>query len=242
MKNKFTLIELLIVIAIIGILITLLLPSLGKARRVSFDAVCKSNLRQIGVMEMLYVSENQTFEGRESNWNNNWRTYLDVYISDKPVEFMICPEASTPQETTNMGSNIAPWSYRLFPSSNYNQNGDFHEGSYGKNYYLNPKRNNSGNIPEKHFGILQRVNETATTPMFSDCNWRDYRVGDSEGVPEDDLGSSLTGQTRRIYLNRHIKRRVNHVFVDGSGRGTSLGKLWNLDHHRTYQYRPNLLP
>ena len=240
--KRFTLIELLIVIAIIGILLTLLLPSLSKARRISYDAVCKSNLRQIGTMEMLYVTDRQSFEGRERNWNNNWRNYLDVYISNEPAEFMICPEAVTPQSTTNRGSNIAPWSYRNFPGTNYNNNGEFHEGSYGKNYYLNPRLNNSGNIPEKHFGIIQRVNNTETTPMFSDCNWRDYRVGNNDGVPPDDLGSSLNSETRRIYLNRHIRRRVNHVFVDGSARGTNLNQLWNLDHHRTYQYRPNLLP
>ena len=56
--KKFTLIELLIVIAIIGILLTLLLPSLGKARNKAKTALCLSNLRQTAVLHMRYSKEN----------------------------------------------------------------------------------------------------------------------------------------------------------------------------------------
>ena len=45
-KLKFTLLELLIVVAIIGILLTLLVPSLRRAREAAKFAVCKSNQTQ----------------------------------------------------------------------------------------------------------------------------------------------------------------------------------------------------
>ena len=45
MNRKFTLIELLVVISIIGILMSILLPSLARAREVSYSAVCKNNLK-----------------------------------------------------------------------------------------------------------------------------------------------------------------------------------------------------
>lgn len=49
----FTLMELLIVIAVIAILVSLLLPSLYKARYMAKLAVCKSNLSQIGSLEYI---------------------------------------------------------------------------------------------------------------------------------------------------------------------------------------------
>ncbi len=58
-KNAFTLIELLVVISIIALLLSILVPSLGKAKQSAQKVVCRSNLRQVGIAHIMYLDDNK---------------------------------------------------------------------------------------------------------------------------------------------------------------------------------------
>ena len=62
MKRRygFTLIELLVVIAIIGILLAIVVPALKKAKEAAREIICKTNIRQYGMVGTLYLQDNAT--------------------------------------------------------------------------------------------------------------------------------------------------------------------------------------
>lgn len=57
----FTLIEALVVIAILVVLVTLLMPALGKARSRSVATQCPNSLRQLQLCRQIYVNDHNDF-------------------------------------------------------------------------------------------------------------------------------------------------------------------------------------
>lgn len=67
--GAFTLVELLVVISIIAMLLAILMPALGKARRSAQSTVCKTQMKGLGLAMNLYAEAN----------NGNYVTHDDSY-------------------------------------------------------------------------------------------------------------------------------------------------------------------
>ena len=77
----FTLIELLVVVSIIALLISLLLPALGRAKKAVRQAECLSNQKQIGLGLHIYAEDNEGFYPRTPDTYN---ARLAFYLTTRP--------------------------------------------------------------------------------------------------------------------------------------------------------------
>lgn len=101
--RAFTLIELLTVIAIIGVLAAIIIPVVGNGRASAQKAECLSNLRQIGLSLRLYAGDranrlpcvfgvNPGVTG-DSDWSAALAPYLTPRSNGLPNGVFVCPSA-----------------------------------------------------------------------------------------------------------------------------------------------------
>lgn len=220
----FTLVELLVTIAVIAILAALLLPSLAGAKAPALSAACKSNLRQFGIALSLYAQAHGYYPPhgyRPSSVTTGpgsppvvintygWPGSLLPHVSDSKNIFR-CPARGL---EFDWSTNRTPQGYE-FP---FNLRSTDTPWSYGYNG-LNIKQARGGFFTDDGFGLSPMAYAgLSATQVASPVDM--IAIGDSDG---NGFGDGMTS-FMRPRLNSLAdfppgdvhKKGANIVFCDG---------------------------
>ncbi len=237
-RKAFTLVELLVVVSIISLLLLLLTPSLARARKMTRNVSCRSNLHQIQLAMTQYVQANKgdifryylTFD---TFWVNLLRRF-NGNIDD----VRLCPSAA--KEGSGVGSFCTAWTGRYSAGSWMNNNTRFIYGSYGFNAWLHP---NPGRGPQEYyFGQLDKIRTPNMVPAYLDANWVDGWLDHTDEPPPDRRGSTTVPNLARFAIKRH-GQSINGSFMDGSARNIPLDDLFQIQWSVGFQVgAPLILP
>jgi len=89
-RTAFSLVELLVVIAVISLLTSVLLPSLQRAKELSRQTVCLHNQKAIGLAAIGYVSEHGSYPPAWQGSNCRWMDLLKPFASKRSKVYS-CP-------------------------------------------------------------------------------------------------------------------------------------------------------
>jgi prepilin-type processing-associated H-X9-DG protein/prepilin-type N-terminal cleavage/methylation domain-containing protein len=209
--RAFTLIELLIVVAIIALLIGILLPALSKSRQLGRATACLANMHSLAQAIQMYADNNEgrlpavgLDHGGGVDEDNAWINSAAQEIGAEKV--VRCPADES-----------------RFWNSEYGATGQKRRMSYATNYYT------VGTLEGfEEFNNFTRISRPSTTIFWAElAETGDFAVADHIH-PETWFTNPLTLAEKEVQIKRHLGR-ANYGFVDGHAEPQKFEETYNID-------------
>ena len=215
----FTLIELLIVIAIIGVLIGLILPGLARSRQIALRTRCASNLRQLQMAQVAYATEQDDLiiAAGDGTEQGSWMAPL--------IKYGAAPEAR------KCPADRSPYYQQAVPGTNPPQK---RNTSYAINNYVSPTHAPFGAVLVRK---LSQVGRSSTVIHLAELAETGIYAG-SDHIHVDEFYSIFAPQItislidKQLALGRHGGRAqawdavLNFSFLDGHVEGLSIRQVY----------------
>jgi prepilin-type N-terminal cleavage/methylation domain-containing protein/prepilin-type processing-associated H-X9-DG protein len=203
-SKGFTLVEMLVVLAIVGLMAALLLSALGKAKEHGRSTVCRNNMRQIALGFLMYAEDNGEIlpwpGGTPDRANTNPNYSADWCAGGQStINFSLSSTWSAP------GFGMNPECGSVFPYVMSQERHNYDAG-FKQSFppYMCP---NSGTLGEK-----QRAN-------FSANGWMDPGKPFGSGVvpAKGVMTTAMTDPSRKVLLvNEDARAMLNPAFEPGT--------------------------
>ena len=235
-SSLFTLIELLVVIAIIAILAAMLLPALSAARERARAASCTSNLKQLGLVNTMYMNDNDGYiipgqNAYDNEWSQNrvWWTYLALpylavdmsdmaegdntswdWLAKHPVKAFVCPSGESETIPGAELQGVKLWGPLV-------------------GYVLNNKNCHWENETAKQQQTIQGLNGLLATgaadraKTLSDC----WLFADNDATMVNPYVNSTSSSKAKLNSGKRHSGLVYFVSVEGNVQSAAPIVLWS---------------
>ncbi len=234
--------ELLVVVAIIGLLASMLLPGLVSARNKAYSSTCQNHLRQIGLALEMYIAENRQqypyAVSRASLWFDDLLPHYPLNWSSRGYQ---CPgyKGAISRFTGRLPHDpLGSYAYNARGVGSYDSlatsylrgRADF--GLSGSRRSPSPITQSQIAMPaemfavgeSRHRGELEVANDSCVFVMYCGNIWREHIPGDYYGSPP--LPPRHGKNYNQLFCDGHVASMNPWVLFNP----TNTAAMWNNDH------------